>query len=271
MPALGSDALYLRALIALILEKGWEHKDYIEKYARDWDKAKAWFEGFDIDAALRVCKVSRKQTEEFARILTTRKWGMHQDLGLFFNRHSTVSSYLCLTLMIVCGMALVKGGNILPERALALDTVDEHDPKTWRLPVTGRFPVLGAYPEGAFPDEVLGSNPDRIRMCFSTLTNPARSYPDSQRCKGDPKPGVARRGLDDGSARLKRAISLRRVYHIFTHAILDAARRIISLELGVEPHVRGQSQLRQAYKGRVADERLHGFIYSHVNRPHFPR
>ncbi len=181
MPALGSDALFLRALIALILEKGWENRTFLEAHARDWDRARAWFEGFDIDAALNVCKVPRRQAEEFARILTTRKWGMHRDLGIFFGRHSTLSSYLCLTLMVVCGTALVKGGNVTPERVLVLDSSDERNPKTWRLPVTGRFPVLSVYPEGAFPDEVLGSNPDRIRVVFSTLTNPARSYPDSQR------------------------------------------------------------------------------------------
>ena len=41
MPALGSDSLFMRALIAIILENGWEHKDYINKYVADWDKAKA--------------------------------------------------------------------------------------------------------------------------------------------------------------------------------------------------------------------------------------
>lgn len=37
------------------------------------------------------------------------------------------------------------------------------------------------YPEGTFPDEVLGANEDRIRFVISKLTNPMRSYPDSQK------------------------------------------------------------------------------------------
>ena len=106
---------------------------------------------------------------------------MHRDLGLFFGRHSTTSSYLCLLLAVICGMALVKGGCVMPERVLYLDSSDELDPKTWRTPVTNRFPVSCVFPEGVFPDEVLGDNEDRIRMAFSVLTNPARSYPDSQR------------------------------------------------------------------------------------------
>ena len=106
---------------------------------------------------------------------------MHQDMGLYFGRQSTMSSYLCLILMAVCGTLLVPGGNIPPVRIITLDYSDEYDPKVWRMPVTGRFPVAGMYPEGALPDEVLGDNEDRIRMAFCNMSNPARSYPDSQK------------------------------------------------------------------------------------------
>ena len=180
-PAPGSDSLFLRALIALILEKGWQDRDFLYKYCKDWAHARAWFLDFDIDGALEVCGIPRKQAEEFARILTTKKWGMHQDLGLYFGRQSTLSSYLCLILMAVCGTLLVPGGNIPPVRIISLDYSDEYDPKVWRMPVTNRFPVAGMYPEGALPDEVLGDNEERIRMAFCNMSNPLRSYPDSQK------------------------------------------------------------------------------------------
>lgn len=181
MPTMGSDSLFLRALIALILENHWENAEYIAKYVSDWEKTKRWFQNFDIDAALRVCKVPRERAEEFARILTTKKWGMHRDLGLYFGRNATTNSYLCILLAIVCGMALVKGGNVMPERIIMLEDSDEYDKKTWRTPVTNRFPVYQIFPEGCVPDEVLGDNEDRIRFMISTLSNPCRSYPDSQR------------------------------------------------------------------------------------------
>ena len=181
MPALGSDSLFLRALIALILENGWENKEYLIKYTKDWALAKAWFRDFDIDGALRVCKIPRRQAEDFARILTTKKWGMHRDLGLFFGRHATMNSYLCILLTVVCGMCLVPGGNVPPERVITLAGSDERDPKTWRTPVTNRFPVMGIYPEAVIPDEILGNNPDRIRFAITSLNNPLRSYPDSQK------------------------------------------------------------------------------------------
>ena len=181
MPALGLDSLFLRALIALILENGWEDRDFLYKHVSDWALAKSWFRDFDIDGALRVCKIPRSQAEDFTRILTTKKWGMHRDLGLFFGRHATMNSYLCILLTAVCGMCLVPGGNVPPERVISLPQSDERSPKTWRGPVTNRFPVMGIYPEAIIPDEILGSNPDRIRFAITSLNNPLRSYPDSQK------------------------------------------------------------------------------------------
>ena len=99
MPALGTDSLFLRALIAIILENGWQNQAFIDEHVSDWDKTKHWFENVDIDGPLRVCGIPRSQAEEFARILTTKKWGMHQDLGLFFGRHNTMNSYLCIILI----------------------------------------------------------------------------------------------------------------------------------------------------------------------------
>ena len=180
----GTDSLFLRALISIILSKGWENKEYIAKYVSDFDKAKKWYENVDVDGCLRVCGVPRKQAEDFARVLTTKKWGMHQDLGIFFGRHSTLDSYLCITLTVICGMALVPGGSIVPECVIERGTFcDENKKKTWKAPVTGRFPVLNVFPVGIIPDEILGDNEDRIRIMVTSMGNPLRSYPDSNKMK----------------------------------------------------------------------------------------
>ena len=56
----------------------------------------------------------------------------------------------------------------------------KEDPKTWRTVETGRFPVLGVYPVGVIPAEILSDKPEHLRMMFTSLGNPVRSYPDSK-------------------------------------------------------------------------------------------
>jgi anaerobic selenocysteine-containing dehydrogenase len=106
----GTDALFLRSLIALIIREGWQDQKFIDERVLDFEKVKSWFEGFDIEAALAVCNVPFEQAREFSKILATRNWGMHQDLGLFMGRHNTLNSYLALMLTVITGNALVKGG-----------------------------------------------------------------------------------------------------------------------------------------------------------------
>jgi len=181
MPRPGTDSLLLRAMIALILRNKWQNQSYIDRWVGDFERIKPWFEDFDIEEALKVCRVPQKQIEEFCRVLVTRRWGMHQDLGLFCGRHSTLNSYLAITLMTVCGMTLVPGGNVVMESFTSRENMfHKEDPKTWRTVETGRFPVLGVYPVGVIPAEILSDKPEHLRMMFTSLGNPVRSYPDSK-------------------------------------------------------------------------------------------
>ena len=115
MPRMGSDAIMLRGMIALILRNGWENKEYIRKYVKDLDAVRPWFDRVDIDACFETAGVTRATMEKFCRLLTTKKWGCHQDLGLFMGRHNTLNCYLHLMLDVLCRVALVHGGCILPE------------------------------------------------------------------------------------------------------------------------------------------------------------
>lgn len=184
MPRAGTDSLMLRAMIALILKNGWENKAYLAKYARDLDKVRPWFEGFDIEGAFQVCNVGRQQMEDFCKLLTTKKWGCHPDLGMFMGRHNTLNCYLLLMLEAICGVAFVPGGCIVPECAFdrGASTWDD-DPKIWRTVETNRFPVLGTYPSGCLPQEILSEKEERTRIVFCAASNPVCSYPDSAAVK----------------------------------------------------------------------------------------
>ena len=177
----GSDSLLLRGLIALILDKGWQDQKFLDRWVGDWDRAKRWYEGFDYRKAFEVARVPLAQMEEFAKILTTRTWGVHPDLGMFCGRNNTTNSFLLLSLMAVTGNMQVKGNVLLDGFAAVGKSVDENDPKVWRTLETKRLPVLGAYPAGVLADEILSKNPQHLRCLFVSYGNPARSFPDSKR------------------------------------------------------------------------------------------
>ncbi|HPS93328.1 MAG TPA: molybdopterin dinucleotide binding domain-containing protein, partial [Deltaproteobacteria bacterium] len=140
----------------------------------------AWFSGFDVKKALEVCELDYDKVREVCRLLATRKWCMHTDLGIYMNRHSTAASYLHLLLSAVCGRLCVPGGNVIPGSIMPLGAhTDERDPKTWRT-VTTDFPALmGVFPPNVLPEEILSEHKDRTRIVMCCQSNPLRSYADT--------------------------------------------------------------------------------------------
>lgn len=180
MPRNGSDAILIRALIAMILDKGLEDKAYLAEFCSDWDQAKKWFTGFDYREALKVAHVPYEDAEKFVEILTTTTWGCHEELGMICGKNSTMNNFLLLVLMAVTGNFLVKGNVTIDGILRNGPTPDERDPESWPLEETGHFPVLGSYPVGAFAKEILSKKRNRHRVAIVDRSNPARSYPDSQ-------------------------------------------------------------------------------------------
>ncbi|MFW6237587.1 MAG: molybdopterin-dependent oxidoreductase, partial [Desulfosudaceae bacterium] len=177
----GTDALLIKAMIAIILAEGWEKKDYLEQHITGWETIRPWFENFDARAALAVCELAYDQVHDLCRLLARRQWGVHPDLGLFMGRHSTLNSYLLMILQLVCGRLLVPGGNIVPGMVMPMGFhADERDKKTWHTVATGMPPAAaGAFPPAVLPEEILTDHPDRIRAVWVSACNPLRSYPDT--------------------------------------------------------------------------------------------
>lgn len=181
MPKNGTDALLARALVALILENGWQDQEFLDTYTSGWEKGRKWFEGFDIDQAFEVCGVSRDQMETFAKILCTRPWGVHMDLGIFFGRHATLAAYLITMLAAVTGNMFKTGTNIISDCYQTWGNyTDENTEGAWRTWKTNSFPTISTYNGGALqecmedPDEM-----NRLRCLFVEAGNPVRSWPDS--------------------------------------------------------------------------------------------
>ena len=177
----GTDSLLAKAMIAVILEQGWEATDYIRQHVHGWEKIRPWFEGFDTRKAIDVCRLDYGQVQDLCRLMTTRRWCLHPDLGIYMGRRSTLNSYLLNILGAVCGIFGVRGGNIIPGMVMPMGFhADERDPKTWRTVVTQMPPAAaGSFPPAAMPEEILTDHPDRLRAVLVSACNPLRAYPDT--------------------------------------------------------------------------------------------
>ena len=84
----GTDALLIKAMIAIIVAEGWENTAYIKEHVAGWETIRPWFEKFDVRAALAVCELEYDQVHDLCRLMATRRWGFHPDLGIFMGRRS---------------------------------------------------------------------------------------------------------------------------------------------------------------------------------------
>ncbi len=176
----GTDGLLTRAMIAVILAEGWHKKDYLAEHVSGLEDILPWFENFDARAAVRVCELEYRQVRDLCRLMTERRFCFHPDLGILMNRHSTVTSYLQVILLALCGRFCVPGGNVIPGHLMPLGAhSDERDPRTWRTRATGFPAIMGTFPPNVMPEEILSDRPDRLRAVLVSGANPLRSYADT--------------------------------------------------------------------------------------------
>jgi anaerobic selenocysteine-containing dehydrogenase len=177
----GSDALLLKAMIAVIVGRGWQDDGYLEAHADGYVEILDWFSGFDIDGALEVCEVEKEQVIELCRLLTTKKWCVHPDLGIYMGRQSALAYYLLQLLAALCGRIGRSGGNVVPGMLRPLGGhADERSSRVWRTVETDMFPAAaGFYPPAVVPEEILSHHPERLRAILLNGCNPLRSYPDT--------------------------------------------------------------------------------------------
>jgi anaerobic selenocysteine-containing dehydrogenase len=176
----GTDALLTRAMIAVILQQGWHKTEYIDEHVSGFSEIEPWFRGFDAKAAVQVCELDYKQVKEVCRLFATRRSCLHPDLGIYMNRHSTVTSYLHLVLLAVCGRLCVSGGNVIPGQLMPIGAhTDERDPKTWRTVATDFPALMGVFPPNVMPEEILSDHPERLRAVLCCQSNPLRSFADT--------------------------------------------------------------------------------------------
>ncbi|MCX8124526.1 MAG: molybdopterin-dependent oxidoreductase [Spirochaetes bacterium] len=176
----GTDALLTKAMIALCLEEGWVDTEYVKNHVNGFEQIKSWFADFDIKKAIDVCGLEYEVVKEVCRHIRFKKACVHPDLGVYMNRHSTLTTYLQIILFTITGNMCVQGGNVIPGMLMPIIShSDERDEKTWRTVVTGYPAIAGVFPPNVLPEEILTDHPERIRAVLCTQCNPLRSFADT--------------------------------------------------------------------------------------------
>ncbi len=172
----GTDALLFKSMIAIILNMEWHDKDYIDNHVNGFNDIHSWYIGFDVKAALGVCELNYDQVVEICREFTTRKSCIQDDLGILMNRHSTLVSYLLVTLLTVSGRICEPGGVYFPSLFLE-PPPDMGNP--WHTQTTNIPAINTVFPPNVMPEEIMSDHPDRIRSVLIFSSNPLRSYADT--------------------------------------------------------------------------------------------
>ncbi len=179
-PRIGTIALFLKSLIAIILQEGWENREFLAMHCDGFERVEGWFRNFDAASGLKVCGLDAGKVREIAKIYASEPTAMRTDLGLLMDRQSTMNSYLEMILMAVCGRIGTPGGNVFPGHLMPLGPhTDERDPRTWRTVETHFPPSMGYFPPNVLPEEILSKKEERTRALIVSSSNPLRSYADT--------------------------------------------------------------------------------------------
>ena len=176
----GSDALLLKAMIAIILKEGWHDWSFLESHTTGLEEIEPFFNYFSVKEALRICGLEFAQVKDVCHLFASRRSAVMSDLGILMNRHSTLVSYLEEILLSICGRLGSQGGNVFTGMLspLGVNTPPE-DPNTWRTMSTDIPAIMGVFPPNVLPEEIVSDEKDRIRALIVTGANPLRSYSDT--------------------------------------------------------------------------------------------
>lgn len=176
----GTDALLLKAMIAIIVREGWHDPSFLNAHTTGWEVTAPFFNDFPVDEALQVCGLEFDQVKEVCRLFAGRRSAVMSDLGVLMNRHSTLVSYLEEVLLAICGRIGAAGGNVFTG---TLSPVGAHtppeDPNTWRTLSTDIPAIMGVFPPNVLPEEITSERDDRIRALIVVGANPLRSFADT--------------------------------------------------------------------------------------------
>src|SRR5581483_9171079 len=174
----GTDAYLLSALLAVLLGRGGEARDFLAAHTTGFDEVARVLRAVPVEAWVAHADVPLAAVERAADMIQAASaMCVRVELGIQQSRHSTLNSYLEKLLYLLTRHFGRPGTNALHTwlQPLIRDSQGE------RSPVTGQEVIGGLLPPNRFADEVLTDDPRRVRAVWVESNNPANTAADTAR------------------------------------------------------------------------------------------
>ena len=176
----GKDAWLLSALLAVIIQNGFEDQDFLSKRTIGFDKVRAHFLHINVEEYASIAGVEGEVIRKVAYGMANAKtMAVRSDLGIEQSHNSTLNAYLARLLFLITGNFGREGTNCLHTLLLPL-IGHSKDPKEGGIvsPVTGMKAIAKLFPPNILPLEIDNDHPDRMRALIVESANPLSSYAD---------------------------------------------------------------------------------------------
>ena len=189
-PLPGEDCTILAGMIRLILERGWEDKDFCAQHVADLGALKAAVEPFTPDYVARRADIPLDKFLEATEAFAHAKRGPAVSAtGPNMSPHSNLAEHLIGCLNAICGRYVREGerienpGVIYPRYTRRAQVIPAS--RSWEKGVKSRigdYGILGGeMMTGIMADEILTPGPGRVRAMIVQGGNPVTAVPDQRK------------------------------------------------------------------------------------------
>ncbi len=190
-PLPGEDCTILAGLLHIVLEAGWEDREFCERYADDVDALREAVSSFTPEAVARRADVPVEGLREAARLFADEcsTGPACGSTGSDMAPGGNLAEHLIECLNIVCGRYLREGdeiehpGAIQARQPIKAEVIPA--PRWWEHGYQSRIGGFGQLidelPTGTLPDEILEPGPGRVRCLIVHGGNPASAIPEIEK------------------------------------------------------------------------------------------
>ena len=190
-PLPGEDCTILAGLLHIILEAGWQDREFCERYADDVEALREAVAAFTPELVARRADVPVETLQEAARLFADEcsTGPACGSTGPDMAPGGNLAEHLIECLNIVCGRYLREGdeiehpGAIQARQPVKAEVIPA--PRWWehgyKSRVGGFGQLIDEMPTGTLPDEILEPGPGRVRCLLVHGGNPASAIPEIEK------------------------------------------------------------------------------------------